>query len=147
MYSLWKKTASMFSKINPCLLRFIQKCRLLFFLLKLQKKLFCPSNTAFDFRARLRFPRVTRMPPRQACGVSHWPLLPQESSSCTPIKSWNRLLSISVMYEIYRMFYFIIAKVISFYCTKQGANRALFLYVIIMLLCCYQQEILLLYEL
>jgi hypothetical protein len=52
-----------FFKNNPCLLRFIQKCRLLFFLLKLQKKLFCPSNTAFDFRARLRFPRVTREPP------------------------------------------------------------------------------------
>jgi hypothetical protein len=38
--------------------------------------------TAHDFRARLRFPRVAREPPRQACGE---PLFPLESSSCTPI--------------------------------------------------------------
>jgi hypothetical protein len=30
-------------------------------------------DTAFDFRGRLRFPRVTREPPRRwrSCGVSH----------------------------------------------------------------------------
>ena len=50
-------------------------------------------NTANDFRAVLRFPRVAREPPRRmrSCGVSHWPLLPQESSSCTPINRWNKL--------------------------------------------------------
>jgi hypothetical protein len=52
------------------------------------QKLRPPLNTAFDFRVRLRFPRVAREPPRQACGVSHKLLFPQESSSYTPIKSW-----------------------------------------------------------
>jgi hypothetical protein len=47
-------------------------------------------NTAHDLRARLRFPRVAREPPRHACGVSHQLLFPLESSSCTPINRWKR---------------------------------------------------------
>ncbi len=43
----------------------------------------------YDFRARLRFPRIAREPPRNACGVSHQLLFPLESSSCTPINRWK----------------------------------------------------------
>ncbi|MBX9967670.1 hypothetical protein H7K06_09045 [Priestia aryabhattai] len=44
-------------------------------------------DTAINFRAGLRFPRAAAEPPRRlcSCGVSPFPLFPQESSSCPPI--------------------------------------------------------------
>ena len=41
-------------------------------------------NTAVDFRTSLRFPRAGREPPRRirVCGVSRFPLFPQDKEGC-----------------------------------------------------------------